>query len=140
MISLIDVKFPSSIDLIHDTRHLCTRLRCRPFDVSKGVWVNSEKIYPGDWFEGKKSDKLDWYFNNFSALNLLEMFSDNKCQFTWYTMALCVILGFLYTLFLHSSFCHLCPQKAKARRGGRSGKDTAVTNIKLKEVMKIKVN
>ena len=31
-----------------------------------------------------------------------------------------------YSLFSHSSFCHLRPQIAKARRGGRRGKVTAV--------------
>ena len=31
-----------------------------------------------------------------------------------------------YTLFSLSSFCHLRPQIAKARRGGRRGKVTAV--------------
>ena len=31
-----------------------------------------------------------------------------------------------YTLFSHSSFCHLRPQIVKARRGGRRGKVTAV--------------
>ena len=43
----------------------------------------------------------------------------------------------IYTLFLHSSFCHLRPQIARARLlGGRSGKVTAVIkNIKLKEAM-----
>ena len=31
-----------------------------------------------------------------------------------------------YTLFSYTSFCHLRPQIAKARRGGRRGKVTAV--------------
>ena len=31
-----------------------------------------------------------------------------------------------YTLFLYTSFCHLHPQIAKARRGRRRGKVTAV--------------
>jgi len=32
-----------------------------------------------------------------------------------------------YTLFSYASFCHLRPQKTKARRSGRSGKVTTVT-------------
>lgn len=40
MLTLIDVNFPSSIDLIHDTCYLCTR---KDFDFSNGVWLNSEK-------------------------------------------------------------------------------------------------
>ena len=75
---------------------------------------------PVDWFDGKKSDKLDWYFNNFSALNLLEMFSDNKCQFTWYTMALCIILGFLYTVryFYTHRFAISASKKQKLDEAG----------------------
>ena len=40
-------------------------------------------------------------------------------------------------MFLHTSFCHLRPQVARARQDGQSGKVTAVINIKLKEAMKI---
>ena len=40
----------------------------------------------------------------------------------------------IYTLY---SFCHLRLQIARARRGGRRGKVTAVINIKLKEARKI---
>ena len=41
---------------------------------------------------------------------------------------------YIYTLY---SFCHLRPQIARARRGGRRGEVTAVINIKLKEARKI---
>ena len=55
MLTLIDVNFPSSIDLIHDTCYLCTR---KDFDFSNGVWLNSEKKYILQIdFEGKKSRK-----------------------------------------------------------------------------------
>ena len=37
---------------------------------------------------------------------------------------------YIYTLY---SFCHLRPQIARARRGGRRGKATAVINIKSQE-------
>ena len=40
----------------------------------------------------------------------------------------------IYTLH---SFCHLRPQIARVRRGGRRGKVTAVINTKLKEARKI---
>ena len=40
-------------------------------------------------------------------------------------------------MFLHTSFCHLRPQVARAKQDGQSGKVTAVINIKLKEAMKI---
>ena len=40
-------------------------------------------------------------------------------------------------MFLHTSFCHLRPQVARARQDGQSGKVAAVINIKLKEAMKI---
>jgi len=43
-------------------------------------------------------------------------------------------------LSIYVIFTLIVPQKTKARRGGRSGKVTAVINIKLKEAMKIKVN
>ena len=55
--------------------------------------------------------------------------SQVKCRVWWVMMAWFWALTHThtyYTLFLYTSFCHLRPQIAKARRGGRRGKVTAV--------------
>ena len=43
---------------------------------------------------------------------------------------------YIYMFYTHR-FARLRPQIARARRGGQSGKVTAVINVKLKEAMKI---
>lgn len=44
---------------------------------------------------------------------------------------------YLYTLFLHTLFCYVRPQIARARRGGQSAKAKALINTKRKEAIKI---
>ena len=43
----------------------------------------------------------------------------------------------IYCMFYTHRFARIRPQIARARRGGQSGKVTAVINVKLKEAMKI---